>query len=220
MSIEEILITFLSSKAFVMKNKMCIICISANMSANVGINSLRMSLLGTAGRGRRAPVRRRAPARGRRVVRRRGSGFFGDVWNGIKKAANWVKDQKLISKGLNLIPDPRAKAAAGLAGSIGLGRRRRVRRRRAGGSFLSALKSTGLWHVPGRGRKKRVVRRRRVGGSIASALKAAHKYIKDKRLVSSALRHFAPKSNYHKIAHAAGYGRRSRRVRRRAPRRR
>jgi len=42
--------------------------------------------------------------------------------------------------------------------------------------------------------RRRVVRRRRVGGSILSALKSAHKYVKDKRIVSSALRHFAPKS--------------------------
>ena len=65
----------------------------------------------------------------------------------------------------------------------------------------------------GYGRRRRVRRRR--GGDLKSVLSSAHKFIKDKRLVSSALRHFLPNSNLHKAAHAVGYGRR-RTVRRRA----
>ena len=60
-----------------------------------------------------------------------GEGFFGDVWNGIKKGANWVKDNNVISKGLNVIggvvPGPYGsvlRAGSGLAGSIGLGKKK------------------------------------------------------------------------------------------------
>lgn len=206
------------------------------MATNVGISALRSGLsrsLGGAGKTRQRPVRRR------------GRGFFGNVWNGIKKAANWVKDKKLISRGLNLIPHPGAKAAGAIAGSLGLGRRKRRvvrRKRRQGGSIVGALKKAHAYvrskrlissalkhfkytkagnvaHALGYGkmrRKRRVVRRRRQGGSIASFVKKAHSYIKSKRLVSSALRHFAPKSNLHKAAHALGYGRiPRRRIRRR-----
>lgn len=205
------------------------------MATNVGISALRSGLsrsLGGAGKMRQRPVRRR------------GRGFFGNVWNGIKKAANWVKDKKLISRGLNLIPHPGAKAAGAIAGSLGLGRRRKRRvvrrKRRQGGSIVGALKkahdfvkskkliSSALRHFKynkaanvarsfGYGKRRcRVVRRRRQGGSITSFVKKAHSYIKSKRLISSALRHFAPKSNLHKAAHALGYGRiPRRRIRRR-----
>ena len=61
-----------------------------------------------------------------------GEGFFGDVWNGIKKGANWIKDNQVISKGLNalggVVPGPYGsalRAGSGLAGSIGLGKKRK-----------------------------------------------------------------------------------------------
>ena len=109
----------------------------------------RRRILAGSGRRRRAvgsmPTRRR----------QRGSGFFGDLWGGIKKAANWVKDQKLISKGLGLVSKiapgaygSAAGAAGNVAGQLGLGRRRRVRRRRMTG-----------------GRVRRVRRRQRGGNS-------------------------------------------------------
>lgn len=53
-----------------------------------------------------------------------GTGFFGDLWNGIKNAGSWVynkvlkpvhqiaKDNKFYSKALALIPHPAAKAAS------------------------------------------------------------------------------------------------------------
>lgn len=50
-----------------------------------------------------------------------GGSFFGNVWNGIKKGAKWVADQKLISKGLALIPDGRAQLASKAASMAGLG---------------------------------------------------------------------------------------------------
>lgn len=69
-----------------------------------------------------------------------GEGFFGDVGNWIKHAAedtgNWVKDaavntgnfikdHKLVSTILTALPDPRLKAAGVLAGQLGVGRARR-----------------------------------------------------------------------------------------------
>ena len=53
-----------------------------------------------------------------------GDGFFGDLWNGIKSVGNFVKDNKLLSTGLSLIPDARAKVAGGVASQLGLGKRR------------------------------------------------------------------------------------------------
>ena len=51
-----------------------------------------------------------------------GDGFFGDVWNGIKSVGKFVRDNKLLSRGLALIPDSRAKVAGGIAGQLGLGK--------------------------------------------------------------------------------------------------
>lgn len=67
---------------------------------------------------------------------------WGSFWNGVKSAGNWVgnqvkdnigsiasvvKDNKLVSKGLNLASSvgvPYAGAAANVAGKLGYGRRR------------------------------------------------------------------------------------------------
>ena len=61
-----------------------------------------------------------------------GKGVVGDV-------AKFIKDQKLISKGLGLIPHPAGQLASQIAGLVGLGRKRKapVRRRvqRGGGIF-------------------------------------------------------------------------------------
>lgn len=64
----------------------------------------------------------------------RGEGFFGDVWNGIKKAGNWIKDQKIISNvgnALGSVGVPYAGAVGKVAGAVGLGKRRK---RMAGGA--------------------------------------------------------------------------------------
>ena len=55
----------------------------------------------------------------------------------LKPVGNFVKDNKLISKGLALIPHPGAKVAAAAAGMAGLGRQRRGRGKQNGG--LNAL---------------------------------------------------------------------------------
>jgi hypothetical protein len=74
----------------------------------------------------------------RRAVRRRvqhGEGFFGDLWNGVKKVANLVKDNKLVSRGLDAAGQGKY---AGIARQFGLGKRRVVRRRQVGGRMRVA----------------------------------------------------------------------------------
>lgn len=114
----------------------------------------------------------------RRTVRRRGAGFFGDVWNGIKRGAeglhNAVKDSGIIGK---LAPGPYGSVAR----TLGYGRRRRrpVRRRRVGGS----ARGVHMMHTPysaswapfgnpmsvGTGRRRR---RRRVVHPLARLMRA------------------------------------------------
>ena len=78
-------------------------------------------------------VRRHGRTR-RRYVRRRqvGANIFKKIWSGIKSAAKpigkFIKDQKLISKGLNtFLPGPVGKVAGAAASQLGYGRRRRRR---------------------------------------------------------------------------------------------
>jgi hypothetical protein len=56
---------------------------------------------------------------------RRGRGIM-DV---LKRAHNFAKEHKLISRGLSMIPHKYGKMASSVASSLGYGRRRRVRRR-------------------------------------------------------------------------------------------
>ncbi len=58
---------------------------------------------------------------------RKGKGFM-DI---LGKVGNFLKDTKLISTVSGLIPHPAGQAISGVAGSLGLGRKRRVRRGRA-----------------------------------------------------------------------------------------
>jgi hypothetical protein len=167
----------------------------------------------------------------------------GDLWgigNWFKKAGNtvynkvlkpahsYIKEHKLISRGLGLIPHPAGKALGTAAGLAGYGRRRRrVRRRkvrRHGGSrypllnalWKGAVGANKIARKAGFGRRRRrVVRRRRRGGAIGTFLKKAHTFIKQRRLVSGALKHFGH-VKLASSAHKLGYGRRRvRRVRRR-----
>jgi hypothetical protein len=66
-----------------------------------------------------------------------GEGIFGDIWSGIKKGFNYVKDNKLLSKGLALIPDSRAQTLARGASAVGLGKRRRPRKMKGMGIGVS-----------------------------------------------------------------------------------
>lgn len=117
-------------------------------------------------RRRRVSVMR---GRGRRR-RQRGRGFFDSIGNFFKNAGNaiydkairpvgnFIKDQRLISRAANLagsvLPGPAgtaAKLAGGVAGQLGLGRRRRRR-------------VSGHRRMRG-GRRRRTGRRRQRGGS-------------------------------------------------------
>lgn len=47
-------------------------------------------------------VAKKGGARKKRPARR-GAGFWGDVWSGVKKVGSWVKDNKALSKGADFI---------------------------------------------------------------------------------------------------------------------
>ena len=98
------------------------------------------SWLESKGYGRkRRTRRRRGGAMSVMPVRRtlRGRGFFSNIWSGIKKAANWIKDNKIISRVGSVIPIPAVQKLASAAGAVGLGRRRRARRMMGGGYIPS-----------------------------------------------------------------------------------
>ncbi len=78
-----------------------------------------------------------------------GKGFFGDLWNGVKKAARWVgkaavdthdfvKKNKLVSRGLGIVPGVGGLVGSVVADKLGYGRRRSYRRRRYGGALQVA----------------------------------------------------------------------------------
>lgn len=176
--------------------------------------------------------------RRRRVHRRRGGNIFADIGNALSSAHHFIRKNKVIStvgNALGAVGVPYASAIGKAAGVLGYGRRRRVYRRRRGGDLKSTLASahkfikdrrlisSALKHFGhhrlsaasaalGYGRRRRTVRQRR-GGALPS-LASVHKFVKDRRLVSHALRHFLPNSNLHKAAHTLGYGRRRTVIRR------
>jgi hypothetical protein len=97
---------------------------------------------------------------------------------GLRPAGNFIKDNKLLSKGLSLIPHPAGKIAGTVASAIGAGRRRRrVKRggrrrvRRGRGPLLNMMGDLirGTRYVArklGYGRKRKVGSgRRRMGGA-------------------------------------------------------
>ncbi|MDR3680475.1 MAG: hypothetical protein P4L41_10960 [Flavipsychrobacter sp.] len=45
------------------------------------------------------------------------------LWDSIKNAFNWVKDNKIISTVASLIPHPAGQAVGNIAGQLGFGRR-------------------------------------------------------------------------------------------------
>jgi len=87
---------------------------------------------------------KRKAHKGGRKRRQAGGNIFKSIGNAFKSAGEAVfnkvikpgfkavKDQKLISKGLNLIPHPYAKAGATVADHLGFGKRKR--RGQAGGA--------------------------------------------------------------------------------------
>jgi len=84
----------------------------------------------------------------KRRVKRGGASIFGGrrrahrgrgIMDILKKAHNFVKDRQLISKGLNLLQDPRAQKASSIASILGYGRKRRVGGRKRKGVSLKKL---------------------------------------------------------------------------------
>ena len=67
-----------------------------------------------------------------------GKGFF-DV---IKKVGNFIKDNKILSTVGSLIPHPGVQAAARLAGSVGLGRKKKRKTQKGGAMNLTGVRST------------------------------------------------------------------------------
>jgi hypothetical protein len=63
------------------------------------------------------------PAHGHTIYVQKGGFSWKGVWNGIKKAYDWIKKNKVISKGASLIGHPEIGAVAGQ-----LGYRQRKRR--------------------------------------------------------------------------------------------
>jgi hypothetical protein len=173
--------------------------------------------------------RKRKQVIGGRRRRMAGSGFFGNIWNGIKRAAtgahDFIKNNRLISRGLALIPDARARAAGTAAGALGYGRRRKYKKRHYKKRRLVGGRKRKVRLVGGHRRKTRVIggRRKRVrkviggrhrkrtmaGRGFLSALRSAHDFVKRHRLVSRGLNHFGH-SRLSNAASSLGYGRRKR----------
>ena len=51
-----------------------------------------------------------------------GEGFFGSLWDGIKKGFNFIKDKKLVSGIASLIPHPMSQGIAQGARLVGMGK--------------------------------------------------------------------------------------------------
>lgn len=87
-----------------------------------------------------------------------GGGFWSAIKDAVGSVAKFVKDNKLISKGLALIPHAGAQGASKVAGAIGLGRKRGPRAARPyipepGTGFHSG--SSILTQTGGRGGRRR-----------------------------------------------------------------
>jgi len=55
-----------------------------------------------------------------------GTGFWGDVWGGVKKASRFIKDNKLVSKAADAAGFGKVANAARM---VGLGRKRKGRKK-------------------------------------------------------------------------------------------
>ena len=54
-----------------------------------------------------------------------GRGFFGKLWEGIKKGFKFIKDKKLVSGIASLIPHPAAQGIAQGAKLVGMGKKKK-----------------------------------------------------------------------------------------------
>jgi len=90
----------------------------------------------------------------RRVARRSGRGFLDSIKSGLSSVNNFLRDNRLVSRGLRMIPGKYSEPLATLADTAGYGRRRAPARRRRGGMMLSPPFMGGMGG------------RRRVGGRV------------------------------------------------------
>lgn len=103
------------------------------------MSALRSMLMG--GRKRLTSLAPKATMGGRR--RRMGRGFLDTLKSGFNTAKNFVKDNRLLSRGIRMIPGKYSDVAAQAAELAGYGRRRRAPR--VGGRIIMpAFYSTGL----------------------------------------------------------------------------
>lgn len=58
-----------------------------------------------------------------KLYKMHGSGFWGDLWSGVKKGFNFLKDNKIVSTVAKLIPHPVAQQVGNVAGQLGMGKR-------------------------------------------------------------------------------------------------
>lgn len=133
------------------------------------------------------PIRKRRTTR-RRVARRparrmRGRGFLSSLWSKVKSVIpsfstihNYVKDNRLVSRGLNSLGYGQA---ADFASKYGYGRKRRTVRRRLTGRGLSTADQFKLMAVTKLlgGRRRRTTRRRTMRGGLANPAIYGHRRI-------------------------------------------
>lgn len=98
---------------------------------------------------------RKSKKGGMKMRGQRGEGFFGDLWSGIKRVGNivpwrqvgnFIKDNKLVSKGLAMTP---ARGLAPIASAVGLGKKKRkggARKRPSmrGGGMVNSVTRTAV----------------------------------------------------------------------------
>ena len=149
------------------------------------MSALRSMLMGAVrpqgGRKRLPSLAPKATMGGRR---RMGRGWLDTIKSGFNTAKNFVKDNRLISKGIRMIPGKYSDVAAQAAELAGYGRRRRAPRRMG----------RGWWDT------------------IKSGFNTAKDFVKDQRLISKGIRMIPGKYSdvAAQAAELAGYGRRRR----------
>jgi hypothetical protein len=168
--------------------------------------------------------KRRTRRGGRKMLMIQGSGrkrmrggFFGSILKGIHGIA---KSVPIVSTALGATGNP---MAAGLARTLGYGRKRR-RATRYGGRmsvYGGRRRKTRMFSVFG-GRKRhaptrkggpvRIRRKTRRGRGIMDLLKKGHSFVKQHGLISKGLSHLGHEK-YSGVAKALGYGRKRRRMR-------
>ena len=68
--------------------------------------------------------------------------FIKGVGNVMKKVGGFVKDNKILSTVGSMVPHPGVQAAARLAGSVGLGRKKKRKTQKVGAMNLTGVRST------------------------------------------------------------------------------